>query len=178
MESYNLISNRSATSRPIVSRPRILLYGDPTQGHTTHLAPALLHCMEKLPVHVLDLPTLYANSARTPEESCSQVTFFQNFYATVTQTGLVPQRYYSRLLNCLSCLMETKRISSLVGIQRSEKSHTQYNIHTSHRPVVAGVIWYYESYIPHDALRPWPTHVSLTTSYIRQLSSYAASWGK
>ena len=73
MNSYCSSTHRSAHSRPIVSRPRLLLYGDPAYGHSTHLAPALLHAMEKLPVHILDLPTLYANSARTPEESCSQV---------------------------------------------------------------------------------------------------------
>ncbi|KAG7261559.1 hypothetical protein CRUP_026397 [Coryphaenoides rupestris] len=40
---------------------------------TSHLAPALLHHLDKLPVHRLDLPTLYSVSVKTPEESCAQV---------------------------------------------------------------------------------------------------------
>ena len=54
-------------------RPRLLLAGEEGQGQTTHLAPSIMHHMERLPVHVLDLPALYAVSARTPEESCAQV---------------------------------------------------------------------------------------------------------
>uniref|UniRef100_A0A674MIX8 ATPase family AAA domain-containing protein 2 n=1 Tax=Takifugu rubripes TaxID=31033 RepID=A0A674MIX8_TAKRU len=63
----------SVLRQPIAYRPRLLLAGPPGSGQTSHLAPALLHHLDKLPVHRLDLPTLYSISAKTPEESCAQV---------------------------------------------------------------------------------------------------------
>uniref|UniRef100_A0A673BCZ6 ATPase family AAA domain containing 2B n=1 Tax=Sphaeramia orbicularis TaxID=375764 RepID=A0A673BCZ6_9TELE len=59
--------------QPTAYRPRLLLAGSPGSGQSSHLAPALLHHLDKLPVHRLDLPTLYSISAKTPEESCAQV---------------------------------------------------------------------------------------------------------
>lgn len=64
---------RSVLRQPTAYRPRLLLAGPPGSGQTSHLAPALLHHLDKLPVHRLDLPTLYSISAKTPEESCAQV---------------------------------------------------------------------------------------------------------
>ena len=58
---------------PLTHRPRLLLCGKHGQGQTVHLAPAILHALERVPVHVLDLPTLFAVSAKTPEEACAQV---------------------------------------------------------------------------------------------------------
>ena len=55
----------------------MLLHGSSENGVSAHLAPAILHHMEKVPVHLLDLPTLYANSAKTAEEACSQVYIMQ-----------------------------------------------------------------------------------------------------
>uniref|UniRef100_A0A669DWU2 ATPase family AAA domain-containing protein 2 n=1 Tax=Oreochromis niloticus TaxID=8128 RepID=A0A669DWU2_ORENI len=63
----------SALQQPTAYRPRLLLAGAPSSGQSSHLAPALLHHLDKLPVHRLDLPTLYSVSAKTPEESCAQV---------------------------------------------------------------------------------------------------------
>uniref|UniRef100_A0A8C9X9Z6 ATPase family AAA domain-containing protein 2 n=1 Tax=Sander lucioperca TaxID=283035 RepID=A0A8C9X9Z6_SANLU len=63
----------SALQQPTAYRPRLLLTGPPGSGQSSHLAPALLHRLDKLPVHLLDLPTLYSVSAKTPEESCAQV---------------------------------------------------------------------------------------------------------
>ncbi|XP_062323855.1 ATPase family AAA domain-containing protein 2B isoform X1 [Osmerus eperlanus] len=63
----------SALLQPTAFRPRLLLSGPPGSGQTSHLAPALLHHLDKLSVHCLDLPTLYSVSAKTPEESCAQV---------------------------------------------------------------------------------------------------------
>ncbi|XP_069014682.1 ATPase family AAA domain-containing protein 2B isoform X1 [Embiotoca jacksoni] len=63
----------SALQHPTAYRPRLLLAGAPGAGQSSHLAPALLHHLDKLPVHRLDLPTLYSVSAKTPEESCAQV---------------------------------------------------------------------------------------------------------
>ncbi|XP_054618114.1 ATPase family AAA domain-containing protein 2B isoform X2 [Dunckerocampus dactyliophorus] len=62
----------SALQQPTAYRPRLLLAGPPGSGQSSHLAPALLHHLDKLPVHHLDLPTLYSVSAKTPEESCAQ----------------------------------------------------------------------------------------------------------
>lgn len=64
----------SALQQPTAFRPRLLLAGAPGSGQSAHMAPALLHHLDKLPVHRLDLPTLYSISAKTPEESCAQVT--------------------------------------------------------------------------------------------------------
>uniref|UniRef100_A0A672S2H4 ATPase family AAA domain-containing protein 2 n=1 Tax=Sinocyclocheilus grahami TaxID=75366 RepID=A0A672S2H4_SINGR len=58
---------------PTSYRPRLLLTGPQGAGQSTHLAPAVLHHLEKFTVHRLDLPTLYSVSAKTPEESCAQV---------------------------------------------------------------------------------------------------------
>ncbi|XP_026174319.1 ATPase family AAA domain-containing protein 2B isoform X2 [Mastacembelus armatus] len=63
----------SVLQQPTAYRPRLLLAGAPGSGQSSHLAPALLHHLDKLPVHRLDLPTLYSVSAKTPEESCAQV---------------------------------------------------------------------------------------------------------
>uniref|UniRef100_A0A8C7JEE6 ATPase family AAA domain-containing protein 2 n=1 Tax=Oncorhynchus kisutch TaxID=8019 RepID=A0A8C7JEE6_ONCKI len=63
----------SALHQPTSYRPRLLLAGPPGSGQGSHLAPAVLHHLDKLSVHRLDLPTLYSVSAKTPEESCAQV---------------------------------------------------------------------------------------------------------
>lgn len=42
-------------------------------GQTTYLAPALLQRLEHIPVHQLDLATLYQHSGVGPEEACLQV---------------------------------------------------------------------------------------------------------
>lgn len=40
-------------------------------GHcvATYIGPAILHHLEKLPCHKLDIPSLYSNAARSPEEA-------------------------------------------------------------------------------------------------------------
>lgn len=73
IQDFFLILNSYASKTPTTHRPRMLLAGQPGQGQTTHLAPGILHNMEQLPVHVLDLPSLFAVSTKTPEESCAQV---------------------------------------------------------------------------------------------------------
>lgn len=54
-------------------RPRLLLTGLRTQGQSTHLAPAVIHTLEKIPTHKLDIAALYSVSARAPEEACAQI---------------------------------------------------------------------------------------------------------
>ena len=62
-----------AYERPSTHRPRILICGAKGQGQSSHLGPAILHTLEKMPVHRLDLPALYSVSTNTPEECCAQV---------------------------------------------------------------------------------------------------------
>ncbi|XP_078255428.1 ATPase family AAA domain-containing protein 2B isoform X3 [Rhinoraja longicauda] len=74
--------------QPISHRPRLLLCGNKGSGQSSHLAPALLHSLEKFSVHRLDLPALYSVSAKTPEESCAQV--FRESRRTVPSVVYVP----------------------------------------------------------------------------------------
>ncbi|KAM8795469.1 ATPase family AAA domain-containing protein 2-like [Eudromia elegans] len=57
--------------QPTSHRPRLLLSGEPDSGQCSHLAPAVLHALEKFPVYTLDLSVLFP-SASTPEETCAQ----------------------------------------------------------------------------------------------------------
>ena len=57
-----------------IHRPRLLISGGPmAQGQGPRLAQALIYRMEHLPVQILDVSTLFAESARSPEETCVQV---------------------------------------------------------------------------------------------------------
>lgn len=67
----SLASHPHATPPP--HRPRLILCGEEGMGQSTHLAPALLHALEDMPVKILDLPALFATSTKTPEEACTQV---------------------------------------------------------------------------------------------------------
>ncbi len=59
---------------PTPHRPRVIICGEAGMGQTIHLAPALLHTLEEIPVKVLDLSTLFGISTKTPEEACAQVS--------------------------------------------------------------------------------------------------------
>ncbi|XP_043277364.1 ATPase family AAA domain-containing protein 2-like [Venturia canescens] len=65
-----LLSNGQASSRSS-SCPRILLCGI-DNCHTRHLGPALLHTLEHLPCHVLDVTTLFEETGRAVEETIIQ----------------------------------------------------------------------------------------------------------
>ncbi|XP_030345220.1 ATPase family AAA domain-containing protein 2B isoform X4 [Strigops habroptila] len=78
----------SAYHQPTSYRPRLLLSGERGSGQTSHLAPALLHTLEKFSVHRLDLPALYSVSAKTPEESCAQI--FREARRTVPSIVYMP----------------------------------------------------------------------------------------
>uniref|UniRef100_A0A673N100 ATPase family AAA domain-containing protein 2 n=1 Tax=Sinocyclocheilus rhinocerous TaxID=307959 RepID=A0A673N100_9TELE len=65
--------NRSALQQPTSFRPRLLLCGTSGSGQTSHLAPAILHALEKFTVYTLDVAVLYGVSSATPEEACAQV---------------------------------------------------------------------------------------------------------
>ncbi|KAM4538680.1 ATPase family AAA domain-containing protein 2-like isoform 1-T2 [Odontesthes bonariensis] len=64
---------RSAVKNPTSYRPRMLLVGRPDSGQTSHLAPALLHALERFTVHSLDSAVLFGVSCTSPEEACAQV---------------------------------------------------------------------------------------------------------
>ncbi|XP_074510873.1 ATPase family AAA domain-containing protein 2 isoform X3 [Sebastes fasciatus] len=65
--------NRSVLSQPTSYRPRLLLEGRPGSGQSSHLAPAVLHALEKFTVYTLDMAVLFGASATAPEETCAQV---------------------------------------------------------------------------------------------------------
>ncbi|XP_067468014.1 ATPase family AAA domain-containing protein 2-like isoform X1 [Thunnus thynnus] len=64
---------RSAVKQPTSYRPRMLLAGCPGAGQTSHLAPAVLHTLERFTVHSLDSAVLFGVSSTSPEEACAQV---------------------------------------------------------------------------------------------------------
>ncbi|XP_063055005.1 ATPase family AAA domain-containing protein 2-like isoform X2 [Engraulis encrasicolus] len=68
-----LCFNRSVLRQPTSYRPRLLLSGAPGSGQSSHLAPAVLHTLEKFTVYTLDLAVLFGVSSTTPEEACAQL---------------------------------------------------------------------------------------------------------
>ncbi|XP_014820790.1 PREDICTED: ATPase family AAA domain-containing protein 2 isoform X2 [Calidris pugnax] len=64
--------SRNAYCQPTSCRPRFLLFGEPGYGQTSHLAPAVIHALEKFPVYTLDLSVLFI-SVTSPEETCAQL---------------------------------------------------------------------------------------------------------
>ncbi|KAJ8268337.1 hypothetical protein COCON_G00135090 [Conger conger] len=68
-----LRSDRSALHQPTSHRPRLLLTGRGGSGQSSHLAPALLHALEKFTVYTLDMAVLYGVSSTSPEEACAQL---------------------------------------------------------------------------------------------------------
>ncbi|NWX04665.1 ATAD2 protein, partial [Caloenas nicobarica] len=64
--------SRNAYYQPTSCRPRFLLVGEPGYGQASHLAPAVIHALEKFPVYTLDLSVLFVSIA-TPEETCAQL---------------------------------------------------------------------------------------------------------
>ncbi|KAL2084285.1 hypothetical protein ACEWY4_019803 [Coilia grayii] len=68
-----LCLHRSVLQQPTSYRPRLLLSGQPGSGQSSHLAPAVLHTLEKFTVYTLDLAVLFGVSSTTPEEACAQL---------------------------------------------------------------------------------------------------------
>ncbi|KAF3336597.1 ATPase family AAA domain-containing protein [Carex littledalei] len=67
VSKFSLLSFGSAI--PLVYRPRLLICGDDSGG-LDHVGPAVLHELEKFPVHSVGLPSLLSDaSAKTPEEA-------------------------------------------------------------------------------------------------------------
>lgn len=57
----------------------MLLAGRPGAGQTSHLAPAVLHALERFTVHSLDSAVLFGVSSTSPEEACAQVKTSHQF---------------------------------------------------------------------------------------------------
>lgn len=80
-------TGRSVLSQPTSYRPRLLLEGRVGSGQSSHLAPAVLHTLEKFTVYTLDMAVLFGTSATAPEETCAQVRWNTKdiFMHTITQ---------------------------------------------------------------------------------------------
>ncbi|XP_031731941.1 ATPase family AAA domain-containing protein 2 isoform X1 [Anarrhichthys ocellatus] len=65
--------NGSVLNHPTSYRPRLLLEGRLGSGQSSHLAPAVLHALEKFTVYTLDMAVLFGASATAPEETCAQI---------------------------------------------------------------------------------------------------------
>ncbi|XP_023607728.1 ATPase family AAA domain-containing protein 2 isoform X4 [Myotis lucifugus] len=73
-ENFNFLHlNRNACYQPMSFRPRILIVGEPGFGQGSHLAPAVIHALEKFAVYTLDIPVLFGISTTSPEETCAQM---------------------------------------------------------------------------------------------------------
>ena len=55
------------------SRARLILYGPSDSGVCDHVCPALLHSLEGLPTHTLDVSALFSDSAQSAEQAACQV---------------------------------------------------------------------------------------------------------
>jgi hypothetical protein len=69
---FHYFDENTMTSK-LVHRPRFLVCGKRGMGQSTHVSPAILHSMEHIPVHCLDLPALFGVASKTAEEACAQV---------------------------------------------------------------------------------------------------------
>ncbi|XP_068517902.1 ATPase family AAA domain-containing protein 2-like [Anas acuta] len=86
-EKKRLCFSRSAFCEPTSRRPRLLIVGKEGYGQVSYVAPAVLHTLEKFPVHTLDLSVLLTNVA-PPEEICGQL--IQNAQKTAPSIIYVP----------------------------------------------------------------------------------------
>jgi SpoVK/Ycf46/Vps4 family AAA+-type ATPase len=90
----------------LTHRPRLLVLASEGQGQRTYLAPALLHMMEAMPCQKLDIPALFSNSARSPEEAITQIIHT----ARRTQPGVL---YIPHLLALWDTVGETVKATLL-----------------------------------------------------------------
>lgn len=93
---------RSVLSHPTSYRPRLLLQGRPGSGQSSHLAPAVLHALEKFTVYTLDMAVLFGASATAPEETCAQVI--------QTSIKIKPNKWL--VLQLSSCILKMNRSSN------------------------------------------------------------------
>ncbi|KAG5330466.1 ATAD2 protein, partial [Acromyrmex heyeri] len=94
------------------SCPRILLCGE-DDSHTRHLGPALLHTLEHLPCHILDVTTLFEETGKAAEEAMIQKI------KTARRT-LPALLYMPGILTWWDLVDETARIAELYDNNRGE----------------------------------------------------------
>ncbi|KYQ48442.1 ATPase family AAA domain-containing protein 2B [Trachymyrmex zeteki] len=92
--------------------PRILLCGE-DDSHTRHLGPALLHTLEHLPCHILDVTTLFEETGKAAEEAMIQKI------KTARRT-LPALLYMPGVLTWWDLVDETARIAELYDDNRGE----------------------------------------------------------
>ncbi|XP_067215449.1 ATPase family AAA domain-containing protein 2-like isoform X2 [Linepithema humile] len=115
-----------ATSKSSVC-PRILLCGD-DDSHTRHLGPALLHTLEHLPCHILDVTTLFEETDKAAEEAMIQKI------KTARRT-LPALLYVPGILTWWDLLNETARVvftSLMRGLDRSVHMLVLMTAHCRH----------------------------------------------
>ena len=61
-------------SEPFSFQPRMLVCGVEGMGQVRHLGAALVHLLESLPCHTMDVASLHRMGTRTSEEACVQVS--------------------------------------------------------------------------------------------------------
>ncbi|RLU27516.1 hypothetical protein DMN91_001320 [Ooceraea biroi] len=107
--------------------PRLLLCGD-DDSHTRHLGPALLHTLEHLPCHVLDVTTLFEETGKATEEAIIQMI------KTARRT-LPAVLYVPGILTWWSLVNETARVvftSLICGLDRSVHILVLMTAHCQH----------------------------------------------
>ncbi|XP_067006517.2 ATPase family AAA domain-containing protein 2 [Anabrus simplex] len=111
-----------------IYRPQLLIVGSsPQQGQTTHLGPALLHYMEHVAVHTLDLTALYQVSGRSPEEAIIQI--FQE-----ARRNLPSILYVPGIAQLWSLMTETQQALFLMHLRRLDPSTPVLLFATSDSP--------------------------------------------
>ncbi|XP_065332811.1 ATPase family AAA domain-containing protein 2-like isoform X1 [Cloeon dipterum] len=88
-----------------VPRPRLLLTGNMHQPHSTHIAPAILHRMEHVSVHSLEMSNLFGSPGLTPEEVCIQM--FREASRQIPSVIYLPNvdRWWNRVSDTLKDLL-------------------------------------------------------------------------
>uniref|UniRef100_H2YAJ4 Bromo domain-containing protein n=1 Tax=Ciona savignyi TaxID=51511 RepID=H2YAJ4_CIOSA len=122
-----LTSNAQSYRESVIHRPRLMICGADKAGHTTHLAPAILHDIEGLPLHLINIASLFSISACTPEESCSQV--FREAIRTAPCIIYLPD-----ITTWWNCASDTLRYTFQSHLQSVPTSSPVLVIATSNEP--------------------------------------------
>ncbi|XP_020281876.1 ATPase family AAA domain-containing protein 2-like isoform X2 [Pseudomyrmex gracilis] len=119
--------------------PRILLCGD--DSHTRHLGPALLHTLEHLPCHVLDVTTLFEETGKVAEEAMIQK------FKTARRT-LPALLYVPGILTWWDLVDQTARVvftSLMRGLDRSVHMLVLMTAHCRHTDLPSEIAELYDN---------------------------------
>ncbi|KAF4524892.1 hypothetical protein B566_EDAN015548 [Ephemera danica] len=97
----------------LVPHPKLLLTGYDEQGQVVHIGPALLHHMEHVSVHSLELGTLFGTPSATPEEVCIQL--FREALRQLPAVLYIPklERWWTLVPQTVQALL----VSRLAGLE-------------------------------------------------------------